>query len=163
MDFIARQEAVSRKYHSEDLPPDPDDMNDERSCMAGQAVNAFEADSSDFGARAIEAFGEVSKTRSAGEDERTIAADLLCNLIHWADRAPICFDSALMDAQRTYAEGVENCPAVDTDGESNEQVLSKLLCNLMHWCDERAIDFNQMIFGAKINYQEETRDEEGDD
>jgi hypothetical protein len=63
------------------LPPDPDNMNDQRSDWAGAAVAMF-----------------VQRTRTDQEDA---LSDLLGDLMHWADRHGFDFDNEL-DRARTY-------------------------------------------------------------
>jgi len=70
------------------LPPDPEQMNDERS---------------DWAATALDKFRQVT-----GTDEGDALADLLVDLMHWCDRHPeYHFASELARAERHYAE--ETC------------------------------------------------------
>lgn len=66
------------------VPPDPEKMNDERARFADNAIKTF--------------------VRFGGCDEENSLGDLLCNLMHWADRNNFDFDAALERAQRNYGE-----------------------------------------------------------
>lgn len=77
------------------LPPDPDELNDDRAEWAGEAIDAFAA--------------AVYAERNT-EDDTTILADLLANLRHWADRNAVDFDSAMVQAICHYAD--ETMPEV---------------------------------------------------
>lgn len=66
------------------LPPDPDNLNSDRAEWAGAAINAFIA-------------------TTATEPECALP-DLLCNLMHWADRQGESFHSCLEQARLCYAE-----------------------------------------------------------
>lgn len=66
------------------VPPDPEKMNDERARFADNAINAF--------------------VRVSGCDAENSLGDLLCNLMHWADRKNFDFEAALERAQRNYGE-----------------------------------------------------------
>ena len=72
------------------LPPDPDGQNDLRSAWAQEAICAF-----------------MEQTGTEPEDA---LADLLCDLMHWADRNPmIPFSRALDRAKSNYqAETAES-------------------------------------------------------
>jgi hypothetical protein len=65
------------------LPPDPEQMNDKRSAWAGAAVAAFQ--------------------QATGTDDEDALGDLLCDLMHWADRANYDFQAALTRANDHYA------------------------------------------------------------
>lgn len=77
------RETVDELYPKHDVPPDPEGMNDRRASWAGKALAAFQ---------------EVT-----GADEEDALADLLCDLMHLADRAPYDFDAALTRARDHYA------------------------------------------------------------
>lgn len=49
----------------------------------------------------------VRDTGMNNEDDQTILADLLANLMHWCDRNPANFESCLYDARMHYAAEVE--------------------------------------------------------
>jgi hypothetical protein len=66
------------------LPPDPDDSNDDRASWAGRALHLF--------------------TEITGTDLEDALSDLLCDLMHWADRKDECFRSSLERARCNYAE-----------------------------------------------------------
>jgi len=66
------------------LPPDPENLNDDRAEWAGNAIAAF-----------------MQTTRTEPEN---ILSDLLCDLMHWADRQEECFDSALERARWHHAQ-----------------------------------------------------------
>lgn len=68
------------------LPPDPEEMNDDRAEWAAQAVDTF--------ARATGMFDN--------EDNQTILADLLCDIRHWCDRNDASFAGALQTAEMHY-------------------------------------------------------------
>lgn len=80
------------------LPPDPENQNDDRAVWANTAVNAF---------------ADITRMRTAGEDDRTILHDLLANLMHWCDRRDVDFDDVLADARDSYAEETEGQPDED--------------------------------------------------
>lgn len=69
------------------LPPDIDGMNDERAEWAEAAVAAF---------------AEATNMRDAGEDDATVLADLLADLLHWCDRRRVDFDAALQRGRGNY-------------------------------------------------------------
>lgn len=70
-----------------DLPPDPEDMNDARAEYANRAVTAF---------------AHATNTDVGGEPNETILGDLLTNLMHWCDRQGIDFDAKLLGARVNY-------------------------------------------------------------
>lgn len=65
------------------LPPDPDNMNVARARFAEVALDAF--------------------IRETGTDAPDAMSDLLCDLMHLADRAPESFAVSLKRARRHYA------------------------------------------------------------
>lgn len=69
------------------LPPDPDNMNDERAEWAQAAIDAH---------------GEETGATAAGDDGDCNFYDLLCNLHHWCDRNDINFKQAVKDARQMY-------------------------------------------------------------
>jgi len=73
------------------LPPDPEDMNGKRARWAEIALIAFQ--------------------RETGTDDEDATADLLCDLMHLADRRGWNFDIELERAQAHYE--AETTPAVD--------------------------------------------------
>lgn len=67
------------------MKPDPDGMNDDRAEWAQQAVDAFQL--------------------ATNTDPENLLADLLCDLMHWADRnaeTAGSFEAALARAQSNY-------------------------------------------------------------
>lgn len=66
------------------LPPDPENMNGSRAAWASVALRAF---------RGV-----------TGTDEGDALADLLADLMHWADRNNVDFELALDRARWHYAE-----------------------------------------------------------
>jgi hypothetical protein len=64
------------------LPPDPENMNDQRAAWAAAALQAF---------RYI-----------TGTDEEDALGDLLCDLMHWCDRSGHDFNAALSRAGAHY-------------------------------------------------------------
>ena len=67
---------------TQNLPPDPDNMNDARADWAGAALSAF--------------------MQETGTDEEDALGDLLADLMHWADRNGYEFDAALDRARGHY-------------------------------------------------------------
>src|SRR5438874_664600 len=65
-----------------ELPPDPDGMNNSRAQWAATALSAF-----------------MDET---GTDEEDALADLLADLMHWADRSSSAFNAALERARMHY-------------------------------------------------------------
>lgn len=65
-----------------ELPPDPDNMNDSRSRLAGAAVYTF--------------------MKLTGADLEDAVGDLLADLMHWTDRNNYDFDAALDRARYHY-------------------------------------------------------------
>ena len=64
------------------LPPDPEEMNDQRAAWAAAALFHFRT--------------------CCRTDYEDALADLLCDLMHWADRANFDFDAALFRARFHY-------------------------------------------------------------
>jgi len=64
------------------LPPDPEEMNDDRAQWAGAALREFQ--------------------RITGCDREDALGDLLCDLMHWSDRKNFDFDAALCRARCHY-------------------------------------------------------------
>lgn len=70
------------------LPPDPDDLNDDRASWAAHALNQF--------------------SRLTGCDEQDEAiGDLLGNLMHWCDRNGKNFEEELAQGRAYYAKETE--------------------------------------------------------
>jgi hypothetical protein len=69
-----------------DLPPDPGGMNNVRASWAQAALDTFRA--------------------ATGSEDDTLLYDLLCDLMHWADRNPGHgdFEEALDRARMAYRE-----------------------------------------------------------
>ncbi len=63
-------------------PPDPDNLNDDRSAWAGTALAKF--------------------MQVTGTDEEDALGDLLADLIHWCDRNNYDFEAALIRARGHY-------------------------------------------------------------
>jgi hypothetical protein len=76
------------------LPADPEDMNDDRSQWAAEALYAFQ--------------------RVTSTEEEDALGDLLCDLMHWCDHNGREFDAALSRAWMHYE--AETTP----DSVSNE-------------------------------------------
>jgi hypothetical protein len=82
------------------LPPDPEDKNEERALWAGLAVSAFQYETN--------------------TDDEDALADLLCDLMHWADRRAFDFDAELQRARVHYVaetapgDAEQDTPASDT-------------------------------------------------
>lgn len=81
-----------RLDRDDDLPPDPEGMNDSRAEWAEEALQTF-------------------MTRT-GTDREDALGDLLSDLMHWADRNGTDFKAALRTADAHYHE--------ETLGEDNE-------------------------------------------
>ena len=64
------------------LPPDPENQNDARAEWAGYAIAAFQS--------------------QTGTDDDDALSDLLCDLMHWADRHGEDFDVELARARNHY-------------------------------------------------------------
>ena len=64
------------------LPPDPERMNDERAEWAAATLRHFQC--------------------TTGTDYEDALGDLLCYLMHWADRSDFDFDAALCRARMHY-------------------------------------------------------------
>ena len=74
------------------LPPDPDDQNDSRADHARQAIQLF-----------------ANLTRMTGEHPLMQMQDLLCDLMHYADRTEeLDFAAALTGASWHYAQETES-------------------------------------------------------
>jgi hypothetical protein len=80
------------QFRDRGLPPDPEGMNDRRAEWAGCALDAF-----------------MSQT---GTDTESAVTDLLCDLMHLADRSGTDFEGDLARARMHYTS--ETAPA-DTD------------------------------------------------
>lgn len=77
------------------LPPDPENMNDDRADWAAAALRSFQ--------------------RETGTDDEDALGDLLCDLMHWCDRNHADFEAALFRARGHYEaettpEDVEQTP-----------------------------------------------------
>ena len=75
------------------LPPDPEGKNDDRAEWAGDALGLFR--------------------RMTGADHEDALGDLLCDLMHWSDRANFDFEAALFRAQGHYQAETEGEDASD--------------------------------------------------
>jgi hypothetical protein len=76
---------------SDQLPPDPEGMNERRSLWAGRAIAEFMA--------------------ATGTDLEDALPDLLADLMHWCDRAGFDFDTALERGRDHYeAETMGEAP-----------------------------------------------------
>jgi hypothetical protein len=73
------------------LPPDPENMNDDRAAWAACALRQFQ--------------------RETGTDDEDALCDLLCDLMHWSDRNDSDFEAELERARMHYeAETVGDEP-----------------------------------------------------
>jgi hypothetical protein len=90
---VREQIRQARQLVEKPLPPDPEEMNNQRARMAAIALAAF-AD-------------EAGLTDSRDNIECALG-DLLCDLMHWCDRQPLAdhydFQTMLQHALRHYAE-----------------------------------------------------------
>jgi hypothetical protein len=75
-----RQEA--EVYGTREVPPDPDELNDDRAVWAEVALAAFAAET--------------------GCDRADALPDLLCDLLHWCDRTGVSFADELERARGHY-------------------------------------------------------------
>ena len=66
------------------LPPDPENMNDDRAEWAGAALRHFQC--------------------KTGTDYDFALGDLLCDLMHWSDRKDFDFEATLKRARMHYVE-----------------------------------------------------------
>ncbi|MBC7855281.1 MAG: hypothetical protein IAF94_17775 [Pirellulaceae bacterium] len=72
------------------LPPDPEGMNDKRSAWADTAIRAFQIET--------------------GSDDEDALGDLLADLMHWSDRNNYDFEAALTRGRGHYeAETMGEC------------------------------------------------------
>jgi hypothetical protein len=79
------------KAEPNELPSDPEDMNDERAYWAGETLDYF--------------------TRTHGEEEggrQQNLVDLLADLAHYCDRNELSFESCLESARNHYCEETDN-------------------------------------------------------
>lgn len=88
-----------KKPDTDTLPPDPDDMNDQRAEWAEIALRAF-----------------MAQTRC---DIEEALQDLLCDLRHWADRAGQDWDQALEGAMSGYDEETYSDDDEEEEEDSN--------------------------------------------
>lgn len=72
------------------LPPDPEGMNDIRAQWADKAIQTF--------------------MKTTGTDLEDTLVDLLCDLMHWADRNNCDFKIALDRARAHYTEETGGMP-----------------------------------------------------
>jgi hypothetical protein len=114
------------------LPPDPENMNDNRKEFAEQAIQAF-----------------IAATRSDREDA---LCDLLCDLMHWADREPETdFDHQLDRARNHYAE--ETMGSDDTEEDpGNEDADEECSGGCGRPAEECASDAGADYFADKDDY-----------
>jgi hypothetical protein len=68
--------------HDEQVPADPDNMNDARSGWAEECLRLFRC--------------------LTGADYEDALADLLCDLMHWSDRHPFDFTAEFSRARSHY-------------------------------------------------------------
>jgi hypothetical protein len=81
-----------KDFHTKpELPPDPDNKNEDRAARAATALAAF--------------------IQATGTDDEAALGDLLADLMHWSDRNNYDFDSALDRAYGYYGD--------ETAGESS--------------------------------------------
>lgn len=69
------------------LPPDPENMNEDRAAWAACALRHFQ--------------------RVTGTDDEDALSDLLCDLMHWSDRNDLDFEAALARAAMHYEAETE--------------------------------------------------------
>lgn len=81
-----RQEAEA--YGNREVPPDPDELNDDRAVWAEVALAAFATET--------------------GCDQADALPDLLCDLLHWCDRTGVSFAAELERARLHYAAETTN-------------------------------------------------------
>lgn len=74
---------LSDFYHSPELPPDPEGMNDNRAAWAADALTCFRT--------------------ATGTDAEDAVCDLLTDLMHWCDRNGQDFGHELTRAEDHYA------------------------------------------------------------
>lgn len=72
------------------LPPDPDQMNDERAARMGEPIVTY--------AKTVGLHDGVDFTDDVG----SIISDMLCDLRHWCDRQDIDFDTRLGVSKINY-------------------------------------------------------------
>jgi hypothetical protein len=72
------------------LPPDPEGMNGPRATWANAAIEVF--------------------IDTTGTDFEDSLGDLLCDLMHWADRYDFDFNAALETARDHYTEETGGMP-----------------------------------------------------
>lgn len=77
-----------------ELPPDPEGQNDERAEWAHRAILAFEG--------------------ATGTDREDALADLLCDLMHWANVYGQDFERELSRATDSYSEETQAEPEEET-------------------------------------------------
>ncbi len=73
-----------------ELPPDPENMNDQRAEWAAAALNRF--------------------CSITGADYEDSLGDLLCDLMHWSDRSNFDFEAALFRARMHYEAETGEAP-----------------------------------------------------
>lgn len=106
--FVAGDQPVPVACDRMSLPADPDGQNDDRARWAAVALDAFAT--------------EVYQRGSDDEPPATCLTDLLCDLMHWADRNEgVDFDESLASArghyeEETYTRGAGT--AIEMDGGS---------------------------------------------
>jgi hypothetical protein len=71
------------------IPPDPEDMNDNRADWAGLAIHKF---------------AQTTGMDEANEDNDTILSDMLTDILHWCDRNKVDFDECLSVARSNYVD-----------------------------------------------------------
>lgn len=64
---------------------------------------------------ALDAFAKTTNMDAAGEDDSTVLADLLTDLMHWCDDNGVDFKSTLAASINRYDEEVANEPAEEKD------------------------------------------------
>lgn len=76
------------------LPPDPDNLNNDRAMWAARALSVFQT--------------------LVGTDHGDALCDLLCDLMHWADRDGTNFQTELARAREHYTAETEEVPPCET-------------------------------------------------
>lgn len=91
------------------LPPDPENMNWDRTEWAHRAILAFE--------------------NATGTDREDALCDLLTDLMHWADRYGFTFNRELKRARAHYAEETEDATCSECGGSSIDETPHEDFCS----------------------------------
>jgi hypothetical protein len=100
------------------LPPDPEKMNGNRAEWAGAAIRHFQC--------------------CTGTDIDDALCDLLCDLMHWADRNDFDFEAQLRRASMHYEAETSSCIEILVDalneiaaGDITEQRMMQITCDAL--------------------------------